>query len=227
MDAFREAGNALLDFIYPPVCYFCRAVGAFVCEDCIEGWPRAEPPLCSRCGGPLDGTCRWCDRGDDRLRAVFACVFEGTAREAVHLLKYRGKRRVAPAMAEAMARAFQKAPGFREADAIVPMALHPARQRVRGFNQSEWLACELSALVGVPVEHWLRRTRDTGSQVGRTAAERMTMMRGAFSAAGCAGRNVALVDDVTTTGATAREAARALSAAGAASVRLVTFARDV
>jgi len=141
MDALREAGNALLDFLYPPVCYLCRAVGAWVCEACVEAWPVAEPPVCPTCGGPLGGACRWCGRGTGEITAAaFACVYDGRAREAVHLLKYKGKRRVAPAMAEAMARAFQWAPGFRAADCVVPVALHPARLRARGYNQTEWLA---------------------------------------------------------------------------------------
>jgi ComF family protein len=157
-----------------------------------------------------------------------ACVYEGAARDAVHLLKYHGKRRVAPAMAEVMARAFQRAPGFRAVDTLVPVALHASRRRKRGYNQSEWLAAEMGRLLNLPAQTWLARTRDTPSQVGLSAGERAANMRGAFTAAPEArGRNILLVDDVTTTGATARDAARALHAEGAASVCLLTFARDV
>lgn len=229
MDTLREAGNALLDFVYPPVCYLCRRVGAFVCDACVEGWPVAEPPVCAACGGPLGGGCQWCGRGMGKLDgAGFACVYDGAARGAVHLLKYRGKRRVAPAMAGAMAVAFHRLPAFRTADAIVPVALHASRLRARGYNQSDWLCIELAEHLGLPIEHWLERVRDTGSQVGLTAERRTVNMRGAFEARPDAGgRRILLVDDVATTGATAKDAARALKHAGAASVHLLTFARDL
>lgn len=229
MDALRDAGNALLDFLYPPVCYLCRRVGAFVCNECIAAWPTVEPPTCPQCGGPLGRLCRWCAPDTGRLSgAAFACVFDDGAREAVHLLKYGGKRRVAPAMGEAMALAFQRAPGFRRCDVIVPVALHVSRLRSRGYNQSDWLCGELTDHLGLPIIAALARTRDTGSQVGLTAGQRLENMRHAFTAtAEAGGRHVLLVDDVSTTGATARDAARALHAAGAASIHLLTFARDV
>lgn len=224
-----EAGNALLDFLYPPVCYLCGAVGEWVCAECVAAWERPGPPACAACGGSLEGgPCRWCAGGPSPLSgAGFACLFEGGAREAVHLLKYSAKRRLAPVMAEAMAFVARTSPALQGVDALVPVALHPARQRRRGYNQSEWLARGLADALGVPVAAWLARARDTRPQVGLSLSERQDNVRGAFEALpACAGANVLLVDDVTTTGATARDAARALRAAGARSVRLLTFARD-
>lgn len=230
MTALLEAGNALLDLLYPPKCYLCGRVGEYMCEDCVAAWPRPEDPRCPRCGEPLPiGSCKWCADGMAPLAvAAFPYAYAEGVREVVHLLKYRGKRRVAAPMADRMVRTAWDTTAFRNVDAIVPVGLHPKRLRRRGFNQSEWLAEEMSALMNVPVGLWSFRTRHTRQQVGLTAAERKANVHGAFAAsAEAAGRRIMLVDDVSTTGATAREAARALRDAGATWVGLLTFARDL
>lgn len=230
MTPLLEAGNALLDLLYPPKCYLCGQVGAYVCEGCIAAWPRPENPRCPRCGDPLSiGSCRWCMDGIAPLAAAaFPYAFAEGAREAVHLLKYRGKRQVAAPMAGQMVRTLWDTPAFRGLDAIVPIGLHPRRVQRRGFNQSEWLAEEMSTLMNVPVGLWSLRTRHTRPQVGLAATERKVNVRGAFAASPeAAGRRILLVDDVSTTGATAREAARALRDTGAEWVALLTFARDL
>jgi len=233
-----EAGNALLDFVYPPRCYLCGAVGDWVCEACRDAWPRPCPPRCDVCGERLDaayslrspeaGGCRWCARGLAPLAAAgYACLFQEGAREAVHLLKYAGKRRLAPAMADAMEFAARTSSALQGVDAVVPVALHPKRLRRRGYNQADWLAEELASRLDRDTGAWLTRVRDTRPQVGLSAAERRENMREAFTASpDAAGKRILLLDDVATTGATARDAARALKARGAASVRLLTFARD-
>ncbi|HEY3414231.1 MAG TPA: ComF family protein [Armatimonadota bacterium] len=230
MSALIEAGNALLDLLYPPKCYLCGQVGEFVCEDCVAAWPRPEEPRCPRCGEPLPiGSCGWCRDGIAPLAAAaFPYAYAEGVREVVHLLKYRGKRRVAAPMSAAMVRTAWDTPAFRGVDAIVPVGLHPRRIRQRGFNQSEWLAEEMSVLMNVPLGMWSIRTRHTRPQVGLSALERKENMRGAFAATPeAAGRRILLVDDVSTTGATAREAARELRDAGAHWVGLITFARDL
>lgn len=225
-----EAGDALLDLLYPPRCLLCDAMGRWLCDACRDGWPRPCPPLCPECGEPLGSTpCRWCSRGLTPLSgAAHACLFDAGAREAVHLLKYSGKRRLAAPMAEVMDFVARTRPSVQGADALVPIALHPTRLRHRGYNQADWLASALADLSGLPLYPWLSRVRDTPPQVGLTADQRQANVRDAFAASpACAGRRILLVDDVATTGATAREAASALRRAGAASIRLLTFARDV
>jgi ComF family protein len=111
---------------------------------------------------------------------------------------------------------------------LVPVPLHPRRQRERGFNQSELLAREIARRTVPVAPGALVRRQDTRPQTGLSAAARRANVKGAFAVrqrARVAGRPVVLVDDVFTTGATAQACARALREAGATDVRLLTMAR--
>jgi ComF family protein len=114
---------------------------------------------------------------------------------------------------------------LRDADAVVPVPLHPRRLRARGFNQS----ADLAEGLGLAVLHALARTRWTEPQTGLPAARRHRNVRGAFAvrrdAGDLRGLCLVLVDDVSTTGATLEACARALTGAGAAEVRALTAAR--
>jgi ComF family protein len=155
--------------------------------------------------------------------------YAGALRSAIHELKYRGRRRVAARLADALL----GEPSVRAllaADAVlVPVPLHPRRKRERGFNQAEWLAAELARRVPVRLAPAvLVRRKETAPQTGLSASARRANVRGAFAVrrrAQVDGRVVVLVDDVLTTGATALACAQALRQAGAAQVRLLTAAR--
>jgi len=112
-----------------------------------------------------------------------------------------------------------------DAACVVPVPLHPSRRRHRGFNQ----ASDLARHIGLPVSHALRRTRDTATQTGLSAARRHRNVGNAFAPTGAArqvaGLTVVLIDDVSTTGATLDACARALKDAGVKEVRAVTAAR--
>jgi ComF family protein len=155
--------------------------------------------------------------------------YEGGLRFLIHELKFRGRERVAERLAERIL----QVPGFEgvlSPDAVlVPVPLHPRRWRERGFNQSELLANALGRRSGRPVAaKTLVRRKDTAPQTGLTRAGRRSNVAGAFAVrhrGSVAGRVAVLVDDVVTTGATARACADALRAAGATDVRLLTAAR--
>jgi ComF family protein len=178
----------------------------------------------------LAAACGRCRRGlSPFARGASLGPYDGALRVVIHELKYRGRRRAAAQLARRLEGLAGVAEVLRGAEALVPVPLHPRRRRERGFNQAELLAAELGRQAGVPVAAGaLVRRTDTASQAGLTAARRRENVAGAFAVrhrSRVAGRVVVLVDDVYTTGATARACARALRDAGAAEIRLLTVAR--
>ena len=217
MRSFAEALDGVERWLLPPAC--------LVCELCRSRWEPVTALVCGRCGQPASGDleCRLCASwppGLDRVRS--AVWLRGSAREAVHRLKYEGWWRVADALAEAM-RALEPLTGQ---VSLIPVPLGARRLRTRGYNQSERIAAALGARVGRPVRvDGLTRRRETRTQTALTPEARQANVAGAFEARGVEGLACVLVDDVFTTGATLAEAAAALRRAGAARVEAVTFAR--
>lgn len=155
-------------------------------------------------------------------------VYDGTLRDAVHALKFRGRAALGAPLGRLMAVAAQADPVAQACDVVVPVPLHPHRQAARGFNQSELLAREIAAALNRPVDvRILRRVRDTPAQVGLPLAERRTNVRAAFAAGGTTAGRILLVDDVLSTGFTAASCAQALRAAGASEVVVLALARAV
>ena len=160
----------------------------------------------------------------ERLRSVF--YFERQLRGAMHRLKYRGQAALATPLGQEMAAYWLRDPV--PADVVVPVPLHTARLRERGHNQASLLAREVARVAGMRLdEETLVRIRATASQVGLSASERKNNVRGAFRCrdGALAGRQVLLVDDVCTTGATLDAAAMALLIGGAGMVQGLTLAR--
>jgi ComF family protein len=152
-------------------------------------------------------------------------------REVVHQLKYEGKRYLRHIVCDWMQEGLLDS-RLRDplADVLVPVPLHWWKHRLRGFNQAEELATELSGSHGLRMVGALRRVRSTGTQTRLAREERRANVRGAFSTRRecerqIQGRHVLLVDDVLTTGATLDACAGALLRGGAASVRALTAAR--
>jgi ComF family protein len=239
LTASRLIVDPVLAVVFPSRCPACASPLVSprrgpLCEGCWAGLPRHRGPCC-RCGVPLPpggSACGRCRRGLSAFAAGASLgPYEGTLRLAVHELKYRARRRVASRMSEALLADPSVRTVLAGAAVLVPVPLHPRRKRKRGFNQSELLAEELGRRAGVGVAAAaLVRRKDTPPQTGLSAAARRANVGGAFAVrhrGQVAGRVVVLVDDVLTTGATASACARALKAAGAREVRLVTMARVV
>lgn len=236
--AVRLIVDPVLAVVFPSRCPVCaghvaRPTLGPLCEVCWRDLPRHRAPLCA-CGFPLRGNvldaCGRCRRGLSSFARGFSLgPYEGALRVALHELKYRGRRRVAARLAEALLGDAASASVLTPGAVLVPVPLHPRRRRERGFNQADLLAAELSRRAELRVAGAaLVRRIDTPSQTGLSAAARRVNMAVAFAVrqrAQVAGRVVVLVDDVLTTGATARACARVLVQAGAAEVRLLTAAR--
>jgi ComF family protein len=239
-DVLAAVADGLLAVALSPACASCEEplehpTSGPVCDMCWRSILPITPPICDQCGDPLPGwrrpmlppaPCPRCRRSQPlivRARAIGA--YDGALRAIVHALKYDGRRSLARRLGTMMRE--RGADVLRGADCAVPVPLHHARRRARGFNQ----AADLARQLGVPQIGALRRTRSTATQAGLPAARRHKNVRDAFAVTRAAralnGAIVILVDDVCTTGATLEACARALKNAGAAEIRALTAARVV
>jgi ComF family protein len=185
--------------------------------------------------GKLCRTCRMAPPAFER--AVAFGVYQGRMRAAIHALKYGRLRPAARGLGRMLAAAMAELAGDAPAEMlVVPVPLHRTKYAERGFNQARALAESALGQLHRTRPTWrlrlasktLMRLRATDSQAGLDPHERRMNLRGAFSvsdAQAVKGRHVLLVDDILTTGATARAAAQALRKAGAASVWVATLAR--
>jgi len=190
------------------------------------------PPICPKCGRPqssaiLCSSCVGWQAEIDGIRSPFR--FDGVIRQAIHQLKYRNLRAVAGLFAQLLNDYLVSNPV--PGEVLVPVPLHQKRLKERGYNQSSLLAQELGKLAHLPVvDDCLIRERHALPQA-RTAnvEERRSNVAGAFSCRDerLKGKQVLLIDDVATSGATLDACARALKEAGAASVWGLVLAREI
>lgn len=170
--------------------------------------------------------------GDRELHFDFATSAyrsRGAVRDLVHNLKYNKQLHLRHPLGRMLRQGFAD-PRVKalDLDAIVPVPLHPSRQREREFNQAAILAAVACKRLSLPVVHALRRARYTHTQTHFHREERFENLDGAFvleRGVELAGKKLALVDDVLTTGSTADACARVLKEAGASAVVVITVAR--
>lgn len=197
------------------------------CDACDAALPYLAPAHCPQCAlpthdGAVCGHCLQRPPHFDRTVAAFAYSFP--LDKLVQALKFNEQLTLARSLAEPLAQRMVARP-----DCIVPMPLHPARLRERGFNQSLELARHLARDLDIALlPNIAQRVRDTAPQSGLPWKERKKNLRQAFaSGREVAGQHVAIVDDVMTTGASLNELAKALKAAGAREVSTWVVARTL
>lgn len=174
-----------------------------------------------RCGECLQHQRPW-----RAARSVFR--FEGLARRAIHRFKYSGDVALTRYFAQMVHGVWSELAPASDYNHIVPVPLHWAKRLQRGYNQTELLAVELSALIGVPVLCALKRRRWTPSQAFLTREQRQQNLQNAFATAtrqSLQGVRILLLDDVFTTGATLQACAGELFACGVAAIDVLTIAR--
>ncbi len=236
LDPLPPSLLALADLLCPERCAACPALVAALelfCASCRIRVHALGPPECEPCGCPLVSAsrCPECTGRASPIRTArsWAAYHHPTGQSpvaaAIAAFKYGGARRLGRRLASVMA---ARVPDVGIA-LVVPVPLHPRRLRQRGFNQSAVLARRLAGRLGCPWDATLLvRTRDTPSQTALTPAERVRNVADAFTVrdpAPICARTVLLIDDVWTSGATARAAATVLRDAGAAAVDVLTIAR--
>jgi competence protein ComFC len=243
LHSVRDFLNAGLSFVYPEVCQICGEARAapeesFLCADCRASARFIQPPFCERCGLPFEGAitnsfeCSNC-RGREWFfsQARSAIVARDQMLEVIHRYKYQRALWFEPFLADLLIRRALPELGKSKWTRIVPVPLHPTKQREREFNQAERLGRRLSASTGIPLDAGLLCRRvATRTQTLLSREERLTNVRNAFVARAGArlhGERIVLVDDVFTTGATTSACAKVLKAAGAGEVCVWTVGRGV
>jgi ComF family protein len=237
--ACAVCGGSVLRFTRVPICDFCCAQlppqSGILCACCGEDLGVATLSV-SRSPEPDIELCQPCRLAPPAfVKAVAYGVYQGQLRSLVHLLKYEGMQPIAGRLGPFLADSVESFAGCSPM-LVIPVPMHPHKQRQRGFNHAELLARTAMAEMHRRHPQWrlqldtrlLKRVRVTVSQAGLTTHQRRQNLRGAFfvpEPARVAGRDVLLMDDIYTTGATARACSRVLRNAGAASVRVATVAR--
>lgn len=247
----RSPMDAAGCILLPASCALCgsslpRLSYVPICDACWTEIPVQEGDSCARCGDSLDrpagnvgsSLCRVCRLAPPPfVRAVAYGPYESRLKDAIHALKYD---RLVPASRELgrrLAKAVAQMAGEAPAEMLViPVPLHRSKYSERGFNQAQMLATHALGSLHRTHPSWrltllpsaLMRQRITGSQAGLTPRQRRLNLRGAFRVpdpTAVAGKHILVVDDILTTGATARAAAKVLLAAGAETVWVATLAR--
>lgn len=241
----------LLDLIFPKYCVNCKKIGDYLCSDCFSRLSFDTKNICLVCGNPSYDSLTHprCLTKNTISGSFTGVVFNGVSKKLIYQFKYKPylsslKRFIGDLLYESLIQNEELIRILRTASneiIFVPIPLSSARLRKRGYNQSEILAKELSKKFGFPVLNCLVRIKETRSQVGLNKKERKENIKDAFalkknvrgpvllghsSHFSIKGKNVILVDDVLTSGATMSEACYVLKKAGAEKIWAIAFAKE-
>lgn len=223
IDLLRAGATRALDVALPATCVGCGREGPPLCDACI---PALDRRLDAPAGVPigLPG-----DLPAPLLQLDWCAPFSGTARSALHAIKYGGEQRLAEPLGAAVARRWARV-GV-GTDLVTHVPVHAGRARSRGYDQAELIARAAARHLGLPYAPLLARERATIAQFDLDRGDRAANVAGAFATRSDpvtdpAGRWILLVDDVVTTGATLAACAEALERAGALGTSAITVARE-
>lgn len=221
--------DAIIGLFYPQVCAACGAS--------LFKW---EKLVCTRCRSFLPKT--GYEKNEDnplarifygrvRLKAVTACFFfskEGKVQHLIHELKYKGNSDAGVFLGQELGKTLKEAPLFQGLDYLIPVPLHPKREKERGYNQSMMIAQGISEVTGIPIgDRFLLRSVHTATQTHKSKEERWQNVKDIFElrhAEQLENKYVLLIDDVLTTGATLEACALKLSAVPGITVSCATAA---
>jgi ComF family protein len=224
-----------IDLIFPPRCNICKAKsGKIVCEACESKIKYLKPPICRICGEPKDKyfkgeLCEDCAiEAPPFIIARSIALYEGPIKDTIHKFKFDGRTRLSSFLGGLMISYLGNGDIKMDIiDTVVPVPLSKNRVKQRGYNQSKLLAEEIAKHFSIKLDHVsLKKIKDVTPQFELAREQRLTHVKGAFESAPVAG-NILLIDDIYTTGATAKEASSALKSAGAKKVFVLTLARAV
>ena len=212
---FREWFDHILNLFYPRVCAACG-----------ESLMKNEETVCLKCRYTLprtgyelhpDNPLAQSFYGRANLHAVTACFFfakSGKVRHLIHQLKYKSNKEAGVFLGQQLGETIKEAPLFKGIDYLIPVPLHPKREKQRGYNQSLMIAQGVSEITGIPIgEKYLIRSVYTETQTHKSAEDRFKNVKDIFEvrfADELIGKRVLLIDDVLTTGATLESCANAL-----------------
>ncbi len=235
MQQFGAIAQYLLDFLFPPRCARCEKSGYPLCPSCLALMEPLRPPLCRKCCAPLvkSAFCQRCYSHPLQLNGLrIVGNYQEPLRSYIHMFKYEGNKRLGTPLGALLARAYRTY--AMQADCIIPVPLHPAREQERGYNQAQILAQSCATDLGLPIyTTLLHRIRSTHSQVHLSWQDRQQNVLAAFECNQAratrmiARRRIIIVDDVCTTGSTLAACAAPLFLAGASEVWGLTLARPV
>jgi competence protein ComFC len=233
--------QGFVSLVYPPYCLICqksltnRSLNEVLCPECSSKIRLNIPPFCPKCSrhlgkDPNYARCNSCQIFEQQFDFAWsACLYTDPLKDLIHSYKYHQKTLLRHTFSNLITGFIHRYNfDINQFDLIVPIPLHNTRLRERGYNQSELLAKNLSKKFNISLSiNNLIRTRNTQTQTKLGQKERWTNIHQAFKIKNLKlfeGKNILLVDDLLTTGATASEAASALKESGANKVGVVTLA---
>ena len=230
----RKGINVCIQLLFPLRCPVCDEIvtpfGEKICFDCMKKLKVITPPRCLKCGKKLEDEeqeyCHDCSAGRHEFLRGRALYEYGSIASAIYRFKYANRREYADFFGEEIARYLGEEMHRMHPDGLIPIPLHPARQRRRGYNQAQLLAKSISRYTGIPVyDKILVRVKNTVPLKKLNPRQRQNNLKKAFHIRGndVKLKTIILIDDIYTTGSTMDAAARVLLEAGAEKIYFITL----